>query len=106
MPGLPYGMTKGALDSFTRVLGFDLADAGIRVNAVAPGYIPRIRNEEDAAHVHEASQMIPMRKHGRPEDIAAMVAFLASPDAAYITGQIFYVDGGITVQLHPPDQPI
>lgn len=106
LPGLPYGMAKGALDSFTRVLGVDLADTGIRVNAVAPGYIPRIRNKKDAAYVHEASQMIPMRKHGRPEDIGAMVAFLASPDAAYITAQIFYVDGGLSAQLHPPDQPI
>lgn len=106
LPGLPYGMAKGALDSFTRVLGVDLADAGIRVNAVAPGYIPRIRNEDDAAYVHEASQMIPMRTHGRPEDIGAMVAFLASPDAAYITSQVFYVDGGLSAQLHPPDNPI
>lgn len=106
LPGLPYGMAKGALDSFTRVLGVDLAEAGIRVNAVAPGFIPRIRNEKDVAFVENASQMIPMRKHGLPEDIGAMVAFLASSDAAYITAQVFYVDGGLSAQLHPPDQPI
>lgn len=104
-PGLPYGITKGALDAVTRVLAIDLADSGIRVNGVAPGWIP-INMPSDSVYFRELARYVPMRKAGTPADIAAMVAFLASPDAAYITGQTFYVDGGLTTQLHPPEHPI
>lgn len=106
LPGLPYGITKGALDAMTRALAIDLAAYGIRVNGIAPGLTPSQVSGANADYLRELSRYIPLRKPGRPEDVGATAAFLASPDAAYITGQTFYVDGGLTVQLHPPEHPI
>ena len=107
LPGLPYGMTKGALDALTRNLAMDLGERGIRVNAVAPGWTPmNLDPEADADYLREVSQYVSLRKPCRPEDVGAAVAFLASSDASYITGQVLYVDGGLSMQLHPPDQPI
>jgi NAD(P)-dependent dehydrogenase (short-subunit alcohol dehydrogenase family) len=101
--GLPYDMTKGALDAMTRAMALDLAEYGIRVNGVAPGFIPRSKSlsarQEDFRS--KAIPRIPLHRAGTPLDIAAAVAFLASDDASYITGQILYVDGGITAQLSP-----
>lgn len=108
-PGLPYAMTKGALDGMTRTLAVDIAEHGIRVNGIGPGWTPvhlPPDSEAFAAHVRAKSPYVPMRKPGRAQDIAAAVAFLASDDAAYITGQTIYVDGGMTTQLHPPEHPI
>lgn len=105
LPGLPYGMTKGALDALTRVLAVDLGEYGIRVNGVAPGWTP-MNLTDDADYIRDTSAKVPLRKPGRPEDIGAAVAFLLSPDAAYITGQTIYVDGGLTTQLHPQESPI
>lgn len=107
LPGLPYGVTKGALDAFTRNLAMDLGERNIRVNAVAPGWTPmNLDLELDAAYLRETSQFVSLRKACTPQDIGAAVAFLASADASYITGQILYVDGGLSMQLHPPEQPI
>jgi glucose 1-dehydrogenase len=105
LPGLPYGITKGALDALTRNLAIDLGASGVRVNAVAPGWTPTNLTAHDADYLRDVSAYIPLRKPGTAEDIGAMVAFLASPDARYITGQTIYVDGGLTAQLHPPEQP-
>ncbi|MCS7220787.1 MAG: glucose 1-dehydrogenase [Anaerolineae bacterium] len=105
--GLPYDVTKGAIDAMTRAMALELAVYGIRVNAVAPG---AIRTEHTPAPDHPAAQAvaqrIPLGRFGLPLEIGAAVAFLASPDASYITGQVLYVDGGITAQLSPPGQPI
>jgi NAD(P)-dependent dehydrogenase (short-subunit alcohol dehydrogenase family) len=107
-PGLPYDATKGALDSMTRVMGIELAELGIRVNAIAPGAIyteiRRIPLEDPRWKPYE--QLIPLRRMGKPLEIAAVVAFLASDDASYIIGQTIYVDGGITAQLSPSQYPI
>lgn len=105
--GLPYDMTKGAIDALTRAQALDLAEYGIRVNCVAPGPIVGVRlpREGDTAS-WEAIERVPLRCFGVPLDIGAAVAFLASPDAAFITGQILYVDGGLTAQLTPRHQPI
>jgi len=100
--GLPYDVSKGAIDAMTRAMALELAREGIRVNAVAPGAI----RPEDADWGTEVTQRIPMARYGRPLEIGASVAFLHSEDASYITGQILYVDGGITTQLSPPGQPI
>jgi 3-oxoacyl-[acyl-carrier protein] reductase len=81
----------------------ELAPVGIRVNAVAPGAtLNRELTEQLAAKVEEMSKYIPLGRMGTPEEVAGAVAFLASDAARYITGQILYVDGGLTCQLTPP----
>jgi 3-oxoacyl-[acyl-carrier protein] reductase len=106
--GLPYDMTKGALDAMTRAMALELSKFGIRVNAIAPGLILK----EDAVYNREAgweqavTHRIPLARTGTPQDIAAGVAFLATRQASYITGQVIYIDGGITAQLSPPGQDI
>jgi 3-oxoacyl-[acyl-carrier protein] reductase len=100
---LGYDASKGASDAMTRGLAIDLARYGIRVNAVAPGLTPThpIRPEW-AEKFNEKLKGIPLGRAGTPEDIAAAVAFLASDAASYVTGQVLYVDGGLTTQLTPP----
>jgi 3-oxoacyl-[acyl-carrier protein] reductase len=105
--GLPYDVTKGAVDAMTRAMALDLAREGIRINAVAPGAIRGERTRpEDDPWVQALAQRIPLARFGTALEIAAAVAFLASSEASYITGQVLYVDGGITTQLSPPGQPI
>jgi 3-oxoacyl-[acyl-carrier protein] reductase len=101
--GLPYDVTKGALDAMTRAMALELAQFNIRVNAVAPG---ATLTERSGPRVAEVSKWIPAGRFGTPLDIGAAVAFLASEDAAYILGQVIYVDGGITVQLGTTEQPL
>jgi NAD(P)-dependent dehydrogenase (short-subunit alcohol dehydrogenase family) len=97
-----YSATKAALRSFARTLAAELADRNIRVNAVAPGPIqtpifertglPKEAIEEFAK---EIVAKVPLKRFGRPEEIAGAVAFLASEDASYITGVELNVDGGM-----------
>jgi 3-oxoacyl-[acyl-carrier protein] reductase len=106
-PGLPYDATKGALDAMTRVMGIELAQFGIRVNGVAPGATyTENRRPLDDPRMLEVAKRIPQNRFGMPLEIASVVAFLASDDASYICGQTIYVDGGISVMLHPPGMPI
>ena len=92
-----YSASKAGLIGMTRSLSRELAKRNITVNAIAPGFI-----ETDMTTVlgelviEEVTKQIPMRRMGQPADIAAMVLFLASEGAAYVTGQVLVVDGGLT----------
>lgn len=98
-----YDAAKGAIDAMTRSMSIDLAPHGIRVNGVAPG--ATLSPKTDAENRAEDTRIvtgIPLARLAEPVEIAAAVAFLASDSAQYITGQILYVDGGLTAQLTPP----
>jgi NAD(P)-dependent dehydrogenase (short-subunit alcohol dehydrogenase family) len=100
-----YASTKAALNNLTRAMALDHGVDGIRVNAVAPGFIdtPRTALVPDARRV-AITQATPLRRTGLPEEVASAVAFLASDEASYITGVILPVDGGrlATVGSPPP----
>lgn len=99
-PQIHYNASKGALLQLTRALSVELAPAGIRVNAVAPGYI-RTPFTEEALKKPEVQKFLldrtPMGRIGEPEDVANGVAFLASDEASWVTGSTLFVDGGWTV---------
>lgn len=96
-PGLiDYASTKGAITSFTRSLALNLADKGIRVNAVAPGPIwtPLIPATFDSKKVKEHGSDTPLKRRGQPAENAPAYVFLASSDSSYMTGQTIHVNGG------------
>jgi len=89
-----YAAAKGALHSATRALSLELASRGITVNAVAPGVIDT-EMSEGVFSAEAIAQLVPMKRAGKPEDVADLVGFLASEQAGYITGQIISVNGGM-----------
>ncbi|MDE2852746.1 MAG: SDR family NAD(P)-dependent oxidoreductase [Chloroflexota bacterium] len=97
-----YDTSKGGIEAATRAMALDLAGLNIRVNAVVPGStrVDHGTSVGDSPVPPEA--VIPLPRQGRPADIAAAVAFLASDDAAYITGSRIVVDGGMDAQLRSP----
>jgi meso-butanediol dehydrogenase / (S,S)-butanediol dehydrogenase / diacetyl reductase len=98
-----YTASKAAVVNMTRSLAIDLAAFGIRVNCVCPGWVdtgfndPQFEHDQMTAYDIQAliDRTVPMRRQGEPEEMAAAVAFLASTDASYITGQTLVVDGGL-----------
>jgi len=97
-----YDISKGALVMLTRTLALSLAPHGIRVNAIAPGMIDTplssayLQSKPGARARYE--QRIPLRRLGTPDDCASAAVFLCSDAAAYLTGEILVVDGGLTIQ--------
>lgn len=93
-----YAASKGAINSFTRALATEVASRGITVNAIAPGFIETDMSEAVRNVAGDTiKKMIPMRRFGTPDDVARVALFLASPDSAYITGQVITVDGGLSL---------
>ncbi len=103
---IPYSSAKGGMVNMVRALACDLAPRGMTVNAIAPGFIDtRMARLPDGSHEHDSEyfrtvylgyRKIPLGRTGCPADLAGPAAFLVSRDAAYITGQILAVDGGVT----------
>jgi glucose 1-dehydrogenase len=96
---IPYDATKGAIKMITQGTALELADDGIRVNAVAPGHIATefgagAEQKEESVAADDLTKPIPLDRPGYPSDIAPAVLYLASEAAAYVTGELLYVDGG------------
>ncbi|MCJ8211096.1 SDR family oxidoreductase [Mucilaginibacter sp. RS28] len=96
---LDYSATKGAITTFTRSLGKNLAEKKIRVNGVAPGpvWTPLIVSTFDEEKIEKFGQDVPLGRAGQPSELGPAYVFLASQDASYITGQIIHVNGGEVV---------
>jgi 3-oxoacyl-[acyl-carrier protein] reductase len=93
-----YAASKAGLIGFTKSLARELASRNITVNAIAPGYVPTDMTNALSNEIQKSLQeKIPLKRVGSPEDIAAAAVFLASAEAAYITGQVLCVDGGIVM---------
>jgi 3-oxoacyl-[acyl-carrier protein] reductase len=88
-----YAAAKAGLIGMTKTVAHEVARRGITVNAVAPGFIETDMTKDLAADV---AQVVPARRTGKPEEVGAAVRFLASDDAAYVTGTTLYVDGGMS----------
>lgn len=89
-----YSAAKGALNSATKSLALEVASRGITVNAVAPGIIDTAMSE-NAFSAEDIARMVPMKRAGKSDEVADLIGFLASPQAAYITGQIISINGGM-----------
>jgi 3-oxoacyl-[acyl-carrier protein] reductase len=89
-----YSAAKGALHSATKSLALEVASRGITVNAVAPGIIATAMSES-TFDAQDIARMVPMKRAGTPDEVASLVGFLASPQAAYISGQIISINGGM-----------
>lgn len=101
IPCLPvYAASKGALDALTRAIAIDYANDGIRCNVVNPGLIATPMAAPLMANPEQLDPILahyPIRRPGKPEEVAAMVLYLASDEAAWVTGGTFTIDGGMTV---------
>ncbi|MEI6970576.1 MAG: SDR family oxidoreductase [bacterium] len=104
--GAAYAMAKAAINQYSRSLALELADKGILVNAIAPGFVATPMSVVNGADELQSDWFkqnyvtgnhLPLRRAGEPEEIAGVAWFLAGPDATYITGQVITVDGGLTI---------
>jgi NAD(P)-dependent dehydrogenase (short-subunit alcohol dehydrogenase family) len=101
-----YGASKAGIVNLTKTMALELVGHGIRVNAVSPGPLDTpqslavLGSQEALDRAREAWPLVPMNRLGKPEEIAAAFAYLASPDAAYVTGFNLVVDGGLTAHAY------
>jgi NAD(P)-dependent dehydrogenase (short-subunit alcohol dehydrogenase family) len=94
----PYGITKAAVHHLTKSLAAEWASKGVRVNAIAPGYVKtEIASTEYEDYRHYWRDEVPMQRYARPEEIAPTALLLASDAGSFITGSVFIVDGGYTL---------
>jgi glucose 1-dehydrogenase len=94
-----YCASKAGIRNFARTLALELAEEGINVNNICPGMILTPMNQkalDDKEYRHEASEHIPMKRPGKPEEIAKVAVFLASSDSDYVTGSSYFMDGGLS----------
>lgn len=108
LPGRPstvYSLTKGAINSFTKALAYELGSKGIRVNAIAPGTVNTPLVREDLSKLPEQERLnyydslptiYPLGRIGEPDDLGGIAVYLASDEAKWVTGSIISVDGGLT----------
>ncbi|GMU70541.1 MAG: SDR family oxidoreductase [Burkholderiales bacterium] len=99
---VPYTAAKGGVRQLTRGLAVECAPMGIRVNAIAPGYFATEMNRallDDPDFVAWVNLRTPMKRWGRPDELAGLAVFLASDAASYLTGQTIFVDGGMSVNM-------
>jgi 3-oxoacyl-[acyl-carrier protein] reductase len=97
-----YSAAKAGLQGLTKTLAIELGRFGVRANCVAPGFIATAMTQQTAERIGisfedfqtAAAEQIPLKRVGQPEDVAGVIAFLCSDDAAYVTGQVIYVSGG------------
>jgi NAD(P)-dependent dehydrogenase (short-subunit alcohol dehydrogenase family) len=94
-----YAATKAAMIGYARTLAIETARRGVTVNCVAPGFVDTEMLESYAAQREKTEGQIPAGRYGRPEDVAGVVGFLMSPAAAYVTGTVLPVDGGLAAAL-------
>lgn len=100
--GSDYDAAKGGQRNLTKTLALEVADDGITVNAIAPGMILTPMNEramKDEDYRKSLTRNIPLKRAGRPEEVAQLAVYLASPAAAYITGASLVIDGGLSLLL-------
>ncbi len=99
-----YDAAKGGIEAVTRAMALDLAPYGIRVNAIVPGFVRTYPISDEEAAIR--GMTVPIGRLANPDDIAGPALFLATPEAAYITGQCLVVDGGVLIQQRSPQVDI